>query len=55
MYTPIPFRKPNKIVDKYEKPFVDDVGNKAMITYVDYIDKKKRLVEGYVMYVKWDK
>ena len=53
MYTPIPFRKPNKIVKKYTEPFEDLVGNKAIITCVDYIDKKKKIVENYVLYVKW--
>lgn len=53
-YVPIPFRKPNKFVRKYDKPFIDGVGNKAIITYVDYTDKKKNLIEGYVMYIKWE-
>lgn len=54
-YVPLPFRKPNKVVKKYTEPFCDAVGNKAMIAYVDYIDKNKKLVTEYVMYIKWDK
>ena len=52
-YIPIPYRPPNKVVRKYDEPYIDDVGNKAMITYVDYIDKKKKLIESYVMFIKW--
>ena len=47
-YVPLPYR--NKVVKKYDKPFVDAVGNEAIITYVD---KKKVLIEGYVMYIEW--
>ena len=53
-YIPIPYRKGNKFLKKYENPFVDRAGNRAMITYMDYIDKKGKLVEGYVFCVKWE-
>lgn len=52
-YTPIPFRKGNKLLRKYIEPFVDCVGNKAMITYCDYIDKKGKTILRYTLYVKW--
>ena len=52
MYTPIPYRNPNKVVKIY-KEFYTDGKNESIITYVDYIDKKNRLIEGYVMFVKW--
>lgn len=54
-YIPIPYRKGNKFLKKYEKPFVDRVGNRAMITCIDYIDKKGKLVEEYVFCIKWEK
>ena len=53
-YYPVPFRKPNKIVRTYEEPFEDRSGNKAMITYADYKDKKGKLVTRFVLWVKWD-
>ena len=50
----IPCRPPNKLVRMYELPFTDRASNTAMITYADYLDKNKNLVEGYTMYIKWD-
>ena len=52
-YTPIPFREGNTLLEVFTKPFEDRVGNKATITYANYIDKKKVLRLNYVLYVEW--
>jgi len=52
-FIPVPYRKGNKFLRKYEVPFVDRVGNKATLVLIDYIDKKGKLIEGYTMCVKW--
>ena len=54
-YYPLPYRPGtgNKVIRKYEEDFVDKAGNTAIITYVDYTDKKGRLVEKFVLHVKW--
>lgn len=51
----IPFflRDGNKIIKQYEEEFVDKVGNRAIITYIDYEDKKGKVFERIVRYVKW--
>ncbi len=51
----IPFflRDGNKIIKQYEEDFVDSVGNRAIITYIDYQDKKGKVLERIVRYVKW--
>ena len=36
-----------------EEEFVDKVGNRAIITYIDYEDKKGKVFERIVRYVKW--
>lgn len=57
---PYPFRKDkgNKIVrEPYKEPFIDRMGNKATVTYVDYTHTRKgktKLYERYVLYVKWE-
>ena len=53
-YYPVPFRKPNKCVKTYEKPFDDGFGNTATITYADYMDKKGKLITGFVLYIRWN-
>jgi hypothetical protein len=53
-YKPLPFRDGNKIVKKYTERFEDRVGNTGTYTKVDYYDKKGKLNDGYVLYVKWD-
>tara|TARA_R110000851_G_scaffold72413_21_gene160502 strand:- start:1752 stop:1961 length:210 start_codon:yes stop_codon:yes gene_type:complete len=52
-YYPEPYRSGNKVVSSYDLPFTDRAGNNAMITYVDYINKKGKLIEKYVMFIKW--
>lgn len=54
-YYPLPYRKGNKVIRKYEEPFEDSAGNKADITYVDYEDKKGKLVQRFCLYIKWRK
>lgn len=54
-YRPLPFRDGNKVVERYTEPFTDRIGNEAEITYVDYLDKKGKLNERFVMYIKWRK
>lgn len=48
-----PFRKGCTIISIYEEDFVDRVGNKAVITKVDFFDKQGKEVLGYTLYVKW--
>lgn len=52
-YNPIPYRKGCTVIKKYVLPFEDKAGNKADITYVDYKDKKGKLIEKYTLYIKW--
>lgn len=52
-YLPTPYRDGCKIIKTYTLPFEDSVGNKADITYIDYTDKKGKLHEAHIMYVKW--
>lgn len=53
VYKPIPFREGNTILKKYTEDFVDKSGHKAIITKVDYKDKKENVNIGYILYVKW--
>ena len=53
-YIPVPYRPGNKVLKKYEVPFVDRAGNKATVVLIDYIDKKGKLNEGYTFCVKWE-
>lgn len=55
LYRPLPYREGNKVIKTYVEYFVDRVGNEADITYVDYLDKKGKLNEKFVMYIKWRK
>ena len=52
-YNPVPFRDGCKIVRIYEVPFTDSVGNRAVITKVDFFDKKGREILAYTLRVKW--
>jgi hypothetical protein len=52
-YRPIPYREGNRVVNKYVEELVTKLGFIAEITYVDYKDKKNRLNERFVMFVKW--
>ena len=52
-YHTLPYREGNKVLRKYVEDFEDSVGNKANITYVDYEDKKGKLVEKFCLYIKW--
>ena len=52
-YHPIPFRSGNKILLEYESDFDDGYGHRAILSLVDYEDKKGRLVKGYVLRVVW--
>ena len=53
-YRPIPFRDGNVVTRRYTSRFMDRVGNAAIITKVDYITSKSKLIEGYILYVKWN-
>ena len=53
-YRILPFRTGNKVVRKYEEHFDDGCGHTAMITKVDYTDKKGKLVEGFILYINWN-
>lgn len=53
VYKPIPYRDGNVVVNKYVKREVMRGGFVADVTYVDFKDKKNRLNESYVMFVKW--
>lgn len=53
IYKPLPFRDGNKVLRKYERDFVDPVGNQAVITLVDFEDKKGVLHEEHTLYVRW--
>jgi len=52
-YKPQPYKDGNTVVKLYDEPFTDQMGNKAMITKCDFLDKKQKLTEGYVLHVKW--
>lgn len=52
-YRPIPYRPGNKVIRVYDEDFHDGVGHYAIITKADYKDKKGRVVEGFVLFVKW--
>ncbi len=54
-HIPLPYKNTNKVIKEYILPFKDNVGNYADITYIDFLDKKKKLVKGYVMFIKWRK
>jgi len=55
IYKPLPYRGVNKVLRKYTEDFIDPVGNKAKISYVDYMTPKGKLVERFTMQVKWEK
>lgn len=52
-YYPTPYKKGNKLIRLHDKPFTDKIGNKAIITYADFIDKKGKEVLDYTLFVKW--
>jgi len=52
-YKPVPYREGNKVLRIYDVPFVDSVGNKALVTKCDFLDKKGNTNEGYDLRVKW--
>ena len=54
-YTPLPFRDGNKIVKRYVVDFVDRIGNRAIITKLDYTNNKGKLIEDYTLFVRWIK
>lgn len=43
----------NVIQKKWKEPFVDRVGNKALLTKVEVLTKKGKLVE-FIIQVKWE-
>lgn len=51
-HLPVPYRKGNKIVKEYRKPFTDSIGNKSTEVYVDFLDKKGQVQEGYLLRVE---
>ena len=52
-YKTTPYREGCHSQKEYTLPFKDSVGNTALITYCDFVNKKGVLVEGHVLYVKW--
>ncbi len=52
-HVPTPYRVGTKIIRKFEVAFEDRIGNKAIMTKVDYTDKKGKLIENYLLHVKW--
>jgi hypothetical protein len=52
-YYPMPFRSENTLIKTYKEEYVDPIGNKAIITYADFNDKKGKLVTKYTLYIKW--
>lgn len=52
-YKTTPYREGCHSQKEYVLPFKDDVGNTALITYCDFVNKKGVLVEGHVLFVKW--
>ena len=43
----------NIVQKKWKEPFVDRVGNKAILTKVEVVTKKGKLVE-FIIQVKWE-
>lgn len=43
----------NVVQKKWKEPFVDRVGNRAMLTKVEVLTKKGKLVD-YVIQVRWE-
>lgn len=52
IYKPIPYQAGNNPQIQYDV-FVKDECGERIITKVDYITKKGKLIEGYTMFVKW--
>ncbi|MCK5020106.1 MAG: hypothetical protein KAS32_23835 [Candidatus Peribacteraceae bacterium] len=52
-YYPLPYKPGNKVIRKYIETFNDGAGNKALITKVDYTDKKGRTIVGFTLFVRW--
>ena len=50
---PAPYKPGCKIIKKWEEPFEDKVGNKAIITKVNFTNSKGRLIEDFTMFVRW--
>lgn len=43
----------NVVQSKWKEPFVDRMGNKAILTKVEVLTKKQKLVE-YTIQVRWE-
>ncbi len=52
-YVTNPYRDGCKNQVEYQVDFTDAVGNKAIITKCDFINKKNKQVTGYVLFVRW--
>lgn len=54
---PLPYRKEdgvyNTVTAIWTEPFEDSVGNRAEVTYVDYMDKKGKTIKRYPLRFKW--
>ncbi len=53
-HKPTPYREGCKVLKEYEKPFIAQGGFTGTATYVDFLDKKGKLVEEYFLRIKWD-
>lgn len=49
----MPFRDCCKLIRLFEEDFMDRIGNEAVITKADFLDKKGKEVLGYTLYIKW--
>lgn len=54
-YKPTPYKQGCHSQILYEEDFVDKAGNKAKITYCDFINPKGVKISRHVLYVKWIK
>lgn len=48
---PVPYQQGNTIVRHYEKDEVDEMGNKFLVKYCDYTNKKGTLIEKHALQV----
>lgn len=51
-YLPHYAQEGNTLLRRWEEPFEDRNGNKAILTFVEYQDKKKKVSQAVIL-VKW--
>lgn len=52
-YIPYYLAEGNVVQSKWKEPFVDRMGNKAILTKVEVLTKKQKLVE-YTIQIRWE-